>query len=272
MKKIIFFLLLISSFNSYANHKVKLYAERINNGFKIYADNNEFCSMSVLIEFDLLNMRNLNEENKVYVLGPSKKRQLLTTLKVKTQRKPYQFNFRYRTNYGNHNNKSFDFDYPYYLPFENGASFKVSQGYNNKRTHYGINDNSIDFSMPIGTKVTAIREGTVVKVIDNNTKNCNQKECVKYNNIILVYHNDDTFAEYLHLKEKGALVKVGDKVAKGQVIGLSGNTGWSSGPHLHIRVYKQFLGSQKSLKTKFQVDDKNKTDYLIEKVMYTRKY
>ncbi|AUC15979.1 hypothetical protein BTO06_12805 [Tenacibaculum sp. SZ-18] len=247
MKKMIFHLLIVSSYNCYANDKLKLYTERINNGFNIYAYNYEFCSMSVFIEFDLLNMRNLNKENKVYVLEPSKKRQLLTTLKVKIHSKPYQFNFRYGTNYGNNNNKSYDFDYPYHLHFENGVSFKVSQGYNNKSTHYGINENSIDFSMPVGTKVTALSEGVVVKVIDYNTKNCNQKECLKYNNIVLVYHDDDTLAGYLHLKEihlkeKGASVKVGDKVTKGQVIDLTVNTGWSSGPHLHVRLYKQFLG------------------------------
>ena len=56
-------------------------------------------------------------------------------------------------------------------------------------------------------------------------------------NHITVYHADGTFAEYVHLKYLGVLVQIGAKVRAGDPLGLSGNTGYSSQPHLHFAVY-----------------------------------
>jgi murein DD-endopeptidase MepM/ murein hydrolase activator NlpD len=57
-------------------------------------------------------------------------------------------------------------------------------------------------------------------------------------NHIIIMHNDGTFAIYNHLMRYGVSVNVGDKVKKGYPIGYSGNTGYSSGPHLHFAVFK----------------------------------
>jgi murein DD-endopeptidase MepM/ murein hydrolase activator NlpD len=55
-------------------------------------------------------------------------------------------------------------------------------------------------------------------------------------NHIIIRHSDGTLAKYWHLIKEGAFVEVGDDVNKGQVIGLSGNTGYSAFPHLHFKV------------------------------------
>ena len=57
-----------------------------------------------------------------------------------------------------------------------------------------------------------------------------------YGNFIKIYHGDGTIGSYVHLKRNGSIVEKGDKIEKGQLIGFSGNTGWSSGPHLHFMV------------------------------------
>ncbi|MFH1211650.1 MAG: M23 family metallopeptidase, partial [Candidatus Woesearchaeota archaeon] len=46
------------------------------------------------------------------------------------------------------------------------------------------------------------------------------------------------FSQYLHLKFKGSLVKTGVRVKKGQPIALSGNTGFTTAPHLHFIVFR----------------------------------
>jgi murein DD-endopeptidase MepM/ murein hydrolase activator NlpD len=57
-------------------------------------------------------------------------------------------------------------------------------------------------------------------------------------NVVVIEHADGTFARYYHLTRDGALVAVGDAVAQGEKIALSGNSGASAGPHLHFDVTK----------------------------------
>ncbi|MCH3882488.1 M23 family metallopeptidase [Tenacibaculum sp. K20-16] len=92
--------------------------------------------------------------------------------------------------------------------------------------------------MNVGQEVCAIREGLVINVKDHFDKNGTSKKYLNKANLILVYHKDGTFVQYGHFKKDGVLVKIGDTIKKGQLIGYSGNTGMSSEPHLHFTIYK----------------------------------
>ncbi|WP_277619852.1 M23 family metallopeptidase [Chryseobacterium angstadtii] len=88
-------------------------------------------------------------------------------------------------------------------------------------------------------------------------------------------HPDGTFAQYYHLKQNGVKVNIGDQVKKGDVIGLSGNTGWSKGPHLHFVCYIPRVSENKSretIKTLFKTGNGNKAEYLVEKKTYSKEY
>jgi len=262
------FLLFTSLCNAKIN--VKIYYEQIENGYNIYADNDEFCPISIKIDFDVTNLNIERGNNNIYVVKTKEKKQLLTSLKISKKGKAYKFSYKYWTNYGIHNNKEYDKNYIYDLPFKTSNKFKIFQGYNGTFSHQ--NENSLDFRMPVGTELTAIREGVVIKVIERNNKNCGKEECKKYNNLILIYHSDGTFAEYSHIKQNGSKVKVGDKVSKGQLIGYSGNVGWSTGPHLHLVIFNQNIDNRETLKTKFKIGEGNKIEYLIEKEEYSKNY
>ncbi len=131
-----------------------------------------------------------------------------------------------------------DDSYIYRLPYARGSSHMVSQGYNGKVTHKGINRYAVDFAMEIGTKIYAARDGIVVDVKDDSNRVGYGEEFAKYGNFVTIEHDDGTFATYYHLKRNGAYVRVGESVKRGDHIGKSGNTGYSSGPHLHFEVYK----------------------------------
>ncbi len=123
---------------------------------------------------------------------------------------------------------------PYILPFEVGKSFEVWRTIEHyARGNGGVGLYAIDFAMPIGTRVTAAREGEVVaargEFFDDNGEDLKE-------NFVFIRHADGSIARYFHLTHDGALVKVGDKIKQGQVIVLSGNTGQSAGPHLHFDV------------------------------------
>ena len=254
---------------AHAKQDVKIYYEKTDNGYNVYADNNEFCPVSVKLKFSNKNL-DIDSPKEIYVIKAETKRQLLTALNVINKNKAYGISYKYWTNYGQDNLDDYDINYVYDLPFTRSNEFKVHQGYNGTFSHQ--NQNALDFTMPVGTEITAIRDGTVIKVEESNTKNCGTEKCKKYNNLILVYHSDDTFAEYVHLKHKGSKVKVGDKVKKGKIIAYSGNTGWSTGPHLHLVVYKQKMMNRKTLKTKFRIDNGDKIEYLKEKSTYLKNY
>lgn len=129
-------------------------------------------------------------------------------------------------------------DYVYALPFAKGSGVYVSQGYHGGMSHKGLSAYAIDFPFPSGTPIFAAREGIVVGSEGSNTLGGASPEYRQYANYVIVEHDDGTMGNYYHLRQGGAAVKIGEKVKKGQLIAYSGNTGYSSGPHLHFSVSK----------------------------------
>lgn len=148
-------------------------------------------------------------------------------------------NYKFSLYYGASTITKYDTLYNYGLPFLKGRRYKVLQAQNTNFTHKGnFSRYAIDFKMNVGQTVCAIRDGIVVKVKKNFDKGGSNKTYRDKANLIIIYHSDGTFAQYLHLKKEGVIVKKGDSVKKGQPIGYSGNTGMSTEPHLHFAVYK----------------------------------
>ncbi|CAM5693083.1 M23 family metallopeptidase OS=Streptomyces alboniger OX=132473 GN=CP975_19835 PE=4 SV=1 [Streptomyces alboniger] len=88
-----------------------------------------------------------------------------------------------------------------------------------------------DFAVPVGTDVGAAHTGTVVKAGPNGGG-----DGPAYGNAVVIRHGDGTYSQYAHLSRID--VRVGQNVTTGQHIALSGNTGNSSGPHLHFEIRK----------------------------------
>ncbi|WP_329099803.1 M23 family metallopeptidase [Streptomyces sp. NBC_01439] len=86
-----------------------------------------------------------------------------------------------------------------------------------------------DFAVPVGTPVKAAAAGTVVKAGPNGGG-----DGPAYGNAIVIKHANNTYSQYAHLSK--IQVKIGQKVNASQRIALSGNTGNSSGPHLHFEI------------------------------------
>ncbi|MFD5314316.1 M23 family metallopeptidase [Streptomyces ardesiacus] len=86
-----------------------------------------------------------------------------------------------------------------------------------------------DFAVPIGTNVVATHGGTVVKAGGNGAG-----DGPAYGNAIVIKHGNGTYSQYAHLSKIN--VKIGQVVKTGQSIAKSGNTGNSSGPHLHFEI------------------------------------
>lgn len=147
-------------------------------------------------------------------------------------------NYKFKLQYGSSYNRTYDTLYNYSLPFLKGKRYKVLQGNNGSYSHRKITSKyAIDFKMNIGQEVCAIRDGVVIQTKNDSDEGGTSKKYLPKANKIFVYHKDGTFVQYAHFKKGGVLVKVGDSIKKGQLIGYSGNTGFSSEPHLHFVLY-----------------------------------
>ncbi len=96
---------------------------------------------------------------------------------------------------------------------------------------------AIDFEMQPGSIVCAAREGLVVGCKQTSSAGGPKSRFLNHANFVLIKHEDGSYAEYFHLRKNSLLVSNGEIIRAGQPIGRSGNTGYSSYPHLHFNVF-----------------------------------
>ncbi|WP_318210658.1 MULTISPECIES: M23 family metallopeptidase [unclassified Streptomyces] len=109
------------------------------------------------------------------------------------------------------------------------SSYTLTASYNQGGAMWAHKHSGQDFAVPVGTPVKAAGSGTVVKAGPNGGG-----DGPAYGNAIVVKHANGTYSQYAHLSK--IKVYAGQKVLAGQQIALSGNTGNSSGPHLHFEI------------------------------------
>jgi murein DD-endopeptidase MepM/ murein hydrolase activator NlpD len=113
----------------------------------------------------------------------------------------------------------------YRLPWPEGRSFIFGQAPGGMITTHATRDSlyAVDIPMPEGTPVLAARAGVVVQAEWRN-------------GIVRVRHEDGTIATYVHFMHAGVVVEEGEQAEAGKLLGYSGTTGFSTGPHLHFGV------------------------------------
>ncbi|MFB6944087.1 MULTISPECIES: M23 family metallopeptidase [unclassified Streptomyces] len=109
------------------------------------------------------------------------------------------------------------------------AHYALSASFGNDGSRWAHKHSGQDFAVPVGTKVQAAHGGTVVKAGPNGGG-----DGPAYGNAVVIRHGNGTYSQYAHLSKID--VRIGQTVKAGQKIALSGNTGNSSGPHLHFEI------------------------------------
>ncbi|WP_300977639.1 M23 family metallopeptidase [Flavobacterium sp.] len=151
------------------------------------------------------------------------------------------------------------------LPFLKNKKFKILQENNTNFTHNSEwSMYALDFDLKTNDTICSATDGFVVGVVDKYKYSGKGSEWKPYSNYLTIYEpTSGSFIQYVHLVENGSLVKIGDKVNRGQKIALSGNTGQSTEEHLHfsslvpannedglMSVPIEFVGGIKAIKLK----------------------
>lgn len=130
-------------------------------------------------------------------------------------------------------------DYAYLAPIPARGAYRISQSFDGGFSHKGDGGRyAVDIAMPVGTAVRAARGGTVVSVQDSFNAGGNSPSYRSQTNSIYLMHDDGSFGIYAHLKHRSALVQAGQRVERGAILAQSGNTGYSTAPHLHFAVLR----------------------------------
>jgi murein DD-endopeptidase MepM/ murein hydrolase activator NlpD len=128
---------------------------------------------------------------------------------------------------------------PYRVPFAIGSTYLITQAYPSRLTHVTPDSEyALDIALPDGTPVYAARDGVVINARHDSFRGAASPVMLDQANVIEILHDDGTIAIYAHLHWDSIRVRIGDRVQRGQYIANSGNTGFTSGPHLHFAVVR----------------------------------
>jgi len=258
-------ILIMLSINVFGQHNpVHIYQETTGDGgFQYFAQNLDLAPYQLEIEFTELNNLRSSDPLPYYTIvypGDPKSLFLLEPMGAGST----SFKSSYKLTLGDPK-ATIDRDFAYTLPYNHNQQYMMIQGANGSYTHQG--KYAWDFVMEEGTKVCASRNGLVVQVKEDSNIGGPDISFMKHANRITVLHNDGSYADYVHLRLNGAVVIPGDQVVGGQVIGYSGNTGWSTKPHLHFQIYKAVKFGIKTVPVKFLLASGTVTG-LKEQVVY----
>lgn len=222
---------------------IKITTQKRDNRTEFIVENLQHADVTVTIEMDLKNLTSTEKLPFTTTLAPRTKTSVFNVVPTNAN-EDSSWSYTYYATWGNLTVQHDD-SYTYALPYPAGRVFPVSQGFHGKYSHTGGDCYSIDFKMPVGTPVHAARDGVVVGIKDDSETGGSEKKYEWDANYILIRHSDGTLGHYVHLKKSGCRVKLGQSVKAGEWIGLSGNTGHSTGPHLHFAVFKAQSGKQR---------------------------
>lgn len=203
---------------------------------EFFIRNHYFCPLEVAIEWGKHDNVTANPDlpNRFVVASGDSASLFKVTPNQTTKNSQFSLSYRYifgrpLTDY--HSN------YLYRPPIAANSKFQISQAFNGEFSHTDAqNHYAVDITMPLNTPVYAARAGVVIDVQDNYSDHGQQTKLASKANSIRILHDDSSMAIYAHLALDKAQVKAGMQVAAGQLIAYSGNTGYSSGPHLHFAV------------------------------------
>lgn len=223
-----------------AQPTVTVFHRLVGRQIRLFAKNDFYAPVEIDLGMDEL--RNVTlpppEQSLHFVLPPQSETLLLTFDALEYADSPViAYHYRYLPGDPESRHQP---DQPYRAPFAVANSHVVSQVFPYATTHMTADAYyAMDIVMPVGTNIYAARGGTVFEVASTNFRGgLDPEKDGASANLVRILHDDGTYGVYAHLNWNTIRVKPGDVVVRGEYIANSGNTGFSSGPHLHFAVIR----------------------------------
>jgi murein DD-endopeptidase MepM/ murein hydrolase activator NlpD len=218
-------------------HPVRVKGEREGGGAMVRAFNDSPIPVSVVVSFTEFENLQSSERVPIVTVVPGNTVLELTRLSPLDAKKGWRYALRYRYRYGSYNS-GHDPAAMYRVPWLDGRTFVIGQAPGGPViTHNAPSSReAIDVPMPEGTPILAARGGIVFQAVSENDTGGASESFRSKANVVRVLHGDGTIGNYVHMMHEGVAVKQGERIEPGRIIGYAGNTGQSSGPHLHFAV------------------------------------
>lgn len=220
---------------------------------RFVAENSYYLPIEIRVRFTRFEnlVRPENFDDLRWVVPPQRPFELIRIDKIAGLTPAIQFQYEYIAGDPRAEHRPAE---PYRVPYASATRFPVTQAYPDVVTHAAADSrHAVDIAMPIGTDIFAARSGIVFDVSsDNYEGGLDPVRDGPSANVVQILHDDGTYAVYAHLNWNSIRVRPGDRVARGQYIADSGNTGFSSGPHLHFAVLKNAGMRTESVPIQFQ--------------------
>lgn len=172
----------------------------------------------------------------VRVVTPARSEMLVATLRPTSRR--WRYGYQVRAVLGDPS-ATHQPDRPYKPPFTSGQRFAVGQAFDGVFSHQHPQSRyAVDISLPLGTPVRAAREGIIMEFAADFLDGGPDQKYREKANAVRMLHADGTMAVYAHLQADSVRVRPGQRVERGDWLANSGNTGYSTGPHLHFAVQR----------------------------------
>lgn len=127
----------------------------------------------------------------------------------------------------------------YAPPFGSGQRFPIGQAFDGSFSHQRPESRyAVDITLPLGTPIRAARSGVIMETVDDFFDGGTDPKYQTRANAVRILHDDGTMAIYAHLQPDSIRVALGQRVERGTWLADSGNTGLSTGPHLHFAIQR----------------------------------
>ncbi|MDH4562963.1 peptidoglycan DD-metalloendopeptidase family protein [Pseudomonas sp. BN411] len=211
---------------------VKLETKKHDAGETLLLRNDLFAPVEVELRIDQAeNVSGAPDQPIRWVLAPRSSMRMATLAPADPSR-PMRYKPKLRYAMGDPRLQPVLYRYP--LPWM-GGPFRLTQGANGRYSHFTPKGRyALDIAMPEGTPIVAARPGVVVKIENDQSGRGNNPS----GNFVRILHDDGTMGVYLHLMRGSVQVREGQQVSIGERIARSGNTGNSTGPHLHFVIQR----------------------------------